>query len=163
MRRLALSPVPVVIAAGAAALLAGSAPAGASEGPVGSPPLPSGVAPVTIPPVPGPVVNGTHRKRLAIRRAKIVPRRLRAGRRASLRLSLSGPGRVRLVITRRSRPHRGRIAVRRVSATGRKLVIRLPRGVHGHRLAAGRYRVAVTVVDADGTRSRTVRRSFVVL
>ena len=38
----------------------------------------------------------------------------------------------------------------------------LPRKAHGKSLALGRYRVTIVMTDAQGGRSRTVRRSFTV-
>jgi hypothetical protein len=92
-----------------------------------------------------------------------VPRRLRHGRRASLRLSLSAPGRVVVVIKRVSRPGRGRIARLAVVARGRNLAIRLPRRAHGRVLAAGRYQLSIVAQDAAGAKSRTLHRTLVVL
>jgi len=150
--------VPVVVAAGVAAALAIAAPAGASEGRPGPPPPPSWG--VTAPAFQLPTTMV--RQRSLIRGARIVPRRVRRGRRAVLRMRLSRPARVLITITRRSRPHRGRITVRRVSLPAGRVAIRLPRKVHGRALARGRYRVGVVAVDAQGVRSRTLRRSFVV-
>lgn len=153
-----------VLAAGLTGALAAAAPAGATEGPTGPPPPPWVLTPPTFQPAPTPppAMPGTVVKaRTAIRSARIVPRRVRRGKRATLRLSLSGAGRVQIVIKRLSRPHRGRLAVKRVSAGAAGTVaIRLPGRVHGRSLAAGRYRVSIVVVSSDGSRSRTVRRSF---
>jgi hypothetical protein len=156
-------PLPFVLAAGAAAILAAAAPAGASEGPIGPPPgVPpvGGLTPVGIPQVPAPLTGRHARPR--IRGARVVPRHVRSGRRAKLRLRASAPGRLRLAVTRLSRPHRGRIAVRNVVVPRGRLSIRLPKRAHGHALAHGRYRVAVVLIDAQGGRSRTVRRTFTV-
>jgi hypothetical protein len=156
----------LALAAGAAAALAVAVPAGASEGPTGPPPPPWGMAPPTIQPAPGTGTGGAAPSatvsRPGIRSARIVPRRVRRGKRATLRMSLSRAGRVRLVITRTSKPKRGRVIVRQVSKPSGKIAIKLPRGVGGRALATGRYRVTVVVTDGQGSRSRTVRRSFVV-
>jgi hypothetical protein len=154
------SRVPVVLAAGLAAALAIAAPAGASEGRPGPPLPPPPSWGVTPPAFQLPTTTVRHRS--LIRGARIVPRRVRRGRRAVLRMRLSRPARVLITITRRSRPHRGRITVRRVSLPAGRVAIRLPRKVHGRALATGRYRVRIVAVDAQGVRSRTLRRSFVV-
>ena len=151
------SRLPFVLAAGIAATLAAATPAGASEGQPGPPPPSWGATPPTFQLPPAVVRN-----RSLIRGARIVPRRVRHGRRAVLRMRLSRPAQVRITITRRSRPHRGRVTVRRVSVPAGRVAIRLPRKVHGRALASGRYRVRVVAVDAQGVRSRTLRRSFVV-
>ena len=54
------------------------------------------------------------------------------------------------------------VRVRTLTADARagKVSIRLPRGAHGHALAAGRYRLSVVAVDATGNRSATVRRTL---
>jgi hypothetical protein len=98
-----------------------------------------------------------------IRRARLTPRRVHTGRRATLRVSLSAPGRLRITITRMSRPGRGRVAKVASKASGTAFALRLPRRAHGRRLAAGRYRVSIVAVDAQGSRSRTLRRTLVVL
>lgn len=157
-----------VLAAGAAGALAAAAPSGASEGqpaPPPPPPPPWNMTPPALQPAPfpaAPAPTAAARRRPLIRGARVVPHRVRRGRRAALRLSLSRAGRVRVTVTRMSRPHRGRVTVLRRSARAGRLTIRLPRGVHGRALRRGRYRVAVVVVDRHGSRSRTLRRSFVV-
>jgi hypothetical protein len=153
--------LPVALAAGAVAALAAAAPAMASEDPTSNvPPPPWALAPVTALPVPLP--HAVAPSRPVIRRARIVPHRIRAGRRATLRLSLSTPGRLVIAITRVSRPNRGAVATRRVAVAGGTVALRLPKRFHGRKLAAGRYRVTVVAVSASGTRSRPVRRSLVV-
>jgi hypothetical protein len=151
-----------VLAAGVAAALLGAAPAPASEGPVAPPPLPTGTTPVVIPPLPT-HVTGQLRSRPRILRARLVPRRLPHGRRATLRLTVSSAGRLRVVMRRMSRPGRGRFATVHRTVVGGKLAIRLPRRHHGKRLAAGRHRISIRATDAQGLRSRTVRRTLVVL
>ena len=163
MKNRSHSRLPVALAAGVAAVLAAAGPAGASEGPLNPPPPTWGPTPIGI--APAPTAGGAlpaHAARPSIRRARIVPPRVKRGRRARLRLTLSSPGRVRLVVLRVSRPHRGRVAARTVQATRRGLVLPLPRKAHGTSLARGRYRVTIVMTDAHGGRSRTVRRSFTV-
>jgi hypothetical protein len=145
------------------ATLLGAAPALSSEGPTGPPPLPTGVTPVVIPPLPIQAIPGHVHRRPKVRSARLVPRRVRARRRATLRLSLSAPGRVRVVMRRMSKPHRGRFTSLSATASGQSLAIRLPRRAHGRTLAPGRYRVSIVVADAQGSKSRTVRRTLVVL
>jgi hypothetical protein len=155
--------LPVVLAAGLAVALAAAAPAGATEGQPGSPPPSWAVTPPVFQ-LPTAFQLPTHavRTRALIRGARIVPRRVRLGRRAVLRMTLSRPARVRIAISRRSRPHRGRVTVRRVLVPAGRVAIRLPRRIRGRALATGRYRVSMVAVDAEGIRSRTLRRSFVV-
>ena len=153
---------PFLTAAGVTATRALAAPAGATEG-TAAPPIPPWniMAPSFTSPPPAPATPASP-SRPAIRGARIVPRRIREGKRAELRLSLAQSGRVQYTITRRSRPGRGRVTTRRISVPAGKVSIRLPRGVKGHALATGRYRVSVVVTDGLGNRSRAVRRSFVV-
>jgi hypothetical protein len=153
-----------VLAAGAAAALASAAPALASEDPGNVAPPPSWALPPAAGglPVPLPHVVTPRSGRPVIRRARLVPHRIRSGRRATLRLSLSTPGRLVIAITRVSRPHRGAVAMQRVAVAGGKVALRLPKRFRGHKFAAGRYRVTVVAVDASGARSRPVRRSLVV-
>jgi hypothetical protein len=153
----------LVAAAGAAAALAVAAPAGATEGTTTAPPPPPWnlTAPGFGPAASAPFTSAVHR-RPTIRRARIVPNRIRKGKRATLRLSLPQGGKVKYTIARMSAPHRGRVTARTVSVPSGKVSIRLPRGVHGRALAAGRYRVTAVVVDAQGGRSRTVSRSLIV-
>ena len=153
----------LVTAAGAAAALAVAAPAGATEGPATALPMPPWnlTAPGFGPAASAPSAAAVHR-RPRIRGARVVPHRIRKGKRASLRLSLPQAGKVSYTITRTSAPHRGRKFTGSVSVTSGKVSIRLPRGVNGRALASGRYRVSVVVVDAQGSRSRTVGRSLIV-
>lgn len=162
----------LLAAGGVAAALAVAAPAGASEGQTTAPPPPWNLTAPTFGPgaaAPGgsapsittPSKSARHR-RPTIRGARVVPHRIRKGKRATLRLSLPQAGKVRYTITRKSGKHRGRVMTKRVSVTAGKVSIRLPRGVSGRSLASGRYRVTVMVVDAQGGRSRTVSRSLIV-
>jgi hypothetical protein len=73
----------------------------------------------------------TRAKRPLIRRVPVVPWRIRRGKRARLRLTMSAPARLNIVVQRR---------------------------VRGHALERGCYRVSVVVIDAAGNRSATVRR-----
>ena len=162
-------PHPALVAiAGVAAALAVTTPAGATEGPAAPPPPPWNLtAPSFAPGVaaPGsfsaPSKAASHR-RPAIRGARVVPHRIRKGKRASLRLSLPQAGKVRYTITRTSAPHRGRKITGIVSVKAGKISIRLPRGANGRALAPGRYRVSVVAVDEQGSRSRSVARSLIV-
>ncbi len=153
-------PRPLLLAAaGLAASLALAAPAGATEGPA-APPLPPWN--LTAPSFsPAPSSSAVHR-RPRIRSARVVPRAIRKGKRATLRLSLPQAGVLQYTITKKSRPHRGRVTTRRVSVPAGKVAIRLPRGVKGRALARGRYKVSVVVMDALGNRSQTVGRSLIV-
>jgi hypothetical protein len=149
-----------VLAAGIATALAAAAPASATEGPSAAPPPSWGsLTPpaLSLPPAQAlPAPPARTGRRPAVRRARITPRHVKHGRRAVLRLTLSTTGKVKLTITRTSKPHRGARTVRTVSVRSTKLAIRLPRR------AAGRYRVAIVAADAQGTRSKAVRRSFTV-
>ena len=151
--------------AAAAGLVAGfavAAPAGATEGPAAAPPppwnltAPSFVAGAQAPFGAAPSKPGAHR-RPSIKGARVVPHRIRKGKRASLRLSLRQAGTVQYTVTRTSAPHRGRVTTKRISVAAGKVSIRLPRA-----LASGRYTVSATVADASGSRSRAVSRSLVV-
>jgi len=153
--------LPALLAATAAASAVAAAPALATEGPTAPPPvtLPSGVAPITFSPLPsGPAARS--RAPRMIRRARLVPRRVRQGRRPLLRLSLAAPGRVRIVMSRRASGHRVRVVS--VPARGRTVVLRLPARTGGHALRPGRYRVRVVAFDAQGVRSRPVRLTLIV-
>jgi hypothetical protein len=148
--------LPVAVALGAVACLLAVAPAPASEGPPGAPGLPGAAAPVVIPPLPVPGVTAPVRaRRLVIRRARITPRRVRRGHRATVRMTLSEPGRVRVVVRRRSGR---RVAAFTVLSVGRRVVARLPRRSHGRLLRPGRYVVRLVATTVDGRRSRVVRR-----
>lgn len=160
--------LPAALVASAAAAMISAAPALASEGPAGpappgSAPLPAALSPVNFAPMPAaPGRSVGKRSRLAIRRAKLVSRRIRRGRHARLRLSLSAPGRVRITLERNVRGHRVRSAALTVATSGTRLTVRLPARSHGRALPAGRYRITITAIDAEGSRSRPVRRSLVI-
>jgi hypothetical protein len=152
--------LPALLVMSAAAATISAAPALASEGPPGPPPpggapLPAALSPVNFAPMPA---GPGHKSRPKIRRAKLTPRRLRRGRHARLRLVLSAPGRVRIIL----RGRRGRGAALTIATSGTRLTVRLPARSHGRALPAGRYRVTITVIDAQGSRSRPVRRSLVI-
>jgi len=156
--------LPVLLVASAAAATISAAPAVASEGPAGpappgSAPLPGALSPVNFAPMPA---TPGKRARPAIRRAKLVSRRIRRGRHARLRLSLSAPGRVRITLERRVRGRRVRSASLTVAAGGTKLTVRLPARSRGRALSAGRYRITITAIDAQGSRSRPVRRLLII-
>jgi len=160
MARLNRSRVPVAVAAAAAAAtLATAAPALASEpGGAGAPGPPALQLPNF-----APLPSSGAKARPSIRRARVVPRRLRHGKRARLRLTLSTPARVRILIERRVRGHL--VRKRRITVVARKtrISIRLPRGRHGHAFAKGRYRITVVAIDGAGTRSRPIHRKLRVI
>jgi hypothetical protein len=152
--------LPALLVMSAAATTIAAAPALASEGPTGPPPpgsapLPAALSPVNFAPMPA---GPGQRSRPKIRRAKLTPRRIRRGRHARLRLVLSAPGRVRIIL----RSRRGRGAALTIATSGTRLTVRLPARSHGRALPAGRYRVTITIIDAQGSRSRPVRRSLVI-
>jgi hypothetical protein len=152
----------LALVAGTAASALAAAPALATEGPAAPPPantLPSGVAPVTFAPIPTPSL---HRAARVISRARVVPRRVRRGRHARLKLSLTTPSRLRIVISRRAGRGRVHTATMTVPARGRTLSLRLPARSHGHRLRAARYRVNVVAIDAQGAKSQPVRVAMIV-
>jgi hypothetical protein len=157
--------LPILLVVSATAATISAAPALASEGPPGpappgSVPLPPALSPPNFAPLPTTPVR--KRARPAIRRAKLASRRIRRGRHARLRLLLSTPGRVRITLERSVRGRRVRSASLTLTAGATKLSVRLPARSHGRKLAAGRYRVTITVIDADGARSRPVHRSLVI-
>jgi hypothetical protein len=138
----------------AAGLAVAAAPAAATEGPPGAgPQLPEPLRPVTIQPAPPPVNVRVLRPR--VMRARVVPRRIVAGHRSRLRITLATTGRVEIVIHRGGRGHRVRVYRRTVMARTLSLVVRLPAFRR-----AGRYRVTVVAVDAQGNRSHAVRRAL---
>jgi len=140
----------------AAALVAAPAVASEPNQPAGPPPPAALVLPIFAPLPHSPA----HAKRPSIRRVRVVPRRIRRGKRARLRLTLSAPARLRIVLQRRTRGHRTRVRTLFVDVPAGKVSIRLPRRVHGHALKTGRYRVSVVATDAAGNRSATVRRAL---
>ena len=158
--------LPALLTASMAAAAMAAAPALATEGPKALPPsaaFPGVVAPVTFAPIPSvtaPVVR--RRAPRIIRRARLVPRRVRRGRRTLLKLSLSTPSRLRIVMTRKAGGGRLRVAALSVPVRGRRISLRLPARSRGHLLRPGRYRVSIVAIDAAGTRSRPVRRTLVV-
>ncbi len=158
-------PRPLLLAAaGLAAALALAAPAGATEGPAAPPLPPWNLTAPSFSPAPSssaPSSSAVHR-RPRIRSARVVPRAIRKGKRATLRLSLPQAGVLQYTITKKSRPPRGRVTTRRVSVPSGKDAIRLPRGVNGRALAKGRYKVSIMVMDTSGARSRSLGRSLIV-
>jgi len=153
----------LLVASAAASALA-AAPALATEGPAAPPPgstLPTGVAPVTFAPFPS-TTAPTLRSRSPrlIRRARLVHRRVKHGRRGQLRVSLTAPSRLRIVLTRGATGHRIRTIT--LPARGRTVTLQLPGRTGGHALPAGRYRVRVVAFDASGARSRPVRLTMIV-
>jgi len=145
--------------AAAAGLALTATPAVATEGTSG-PQLPNALAPVTIPPAsaPGGPKARSRAARPRVTGARVTPRRVSQGRRSRLRLRLAASARVRVVIERTSRGRHVRVSARTVAAAGSTLSLRLP----AH-LRAGRYRVTAVAIDAQGTRSRVVRRSLTVV
>jgi hypothetical protein len=160
MVHLSRSRLPVVVAAAAAAAtLAAASPALASEPGVLDD---NGPAALQLPDI-APLPSFGAKARPSIRRARIVPRRLHRGKRARLKLTLSAPGRVRILIERRVR---GRLVRKRsmtVVARTAKVSIRLPKGAHGHAFAPGRFRITVVAIDGAGTRSLPLRRNLRVI
>jgi hypothetical protein len=160
MAHLSRSRLPVVVAAAAAAAtLAGSSPAFASDPGVLGAPGPDALQLPNIAPLP----SFGSKAHPSIRRARIVPRRLHRGKRARLKLTLSTPARVRILIERRVR---GRLVRKRsitVVARKTKVSIRLPKGVHGHAFAPGRFRITVVAIDGAGMRSLPLRRNLRVI
>jgi hypothetical protein len=157
--------LPALLVMSAAATTIAATPALASEGPAGplppgGAPLPAALSPVNFAPLPaGP---RQRRSRPSIRHAKLSPHRIRRGRHARLRLVLSTPGRVRITLQRSVRGRRVRSAALTVVAGATRLTVRLPARSHGRALPAGRYRVTITIIDAQGSRSRPVRRTLVI-
>ena len=91
-----------------------AAPAVASEPNVPSGPPPPAVLVVpNLAPLPHP---STRAKRPSIRRVRVVPRRIRRSKRARLRLTLSAPARLKIVVQRRVRGHRIRVRTLNVDA-----------------------------------------------
>ena len=146
--------LPLLAAVTAAAALA-SAPALASE-PLPTPPPPPGPTVFVLPGFAQLPAPAALRARPSLRSVRVVPRKIRSGKRARLRLRLSEPARLRIVIRRGA--HRVRTVT--VQAPAGKVSVRLPGRVHGHTLRAGRYRISVVAVDATGRRSATVRRTL---
>jgi hypothetical protein len=144
----------------AVGLAVAAAPAVATEGPPGgAQPLPDPLAPVNLqpgPPAPAPAPAQTLRPR--VMRASVIPRRVHAGHRSRLRVTLAAPGRLRVLVERRVGKHRTQVWVRTIVAPGRSVIVRLPGFRH-----AGRYRVTAIAVDAQGHRSRAVRRQLIVV
>jgi len=153
-------PIAVLVACTAGSLLAAT-PALATEAPNAPPPgptLPAGIAPVTFAPVPAAPAPAARRARL-ISRARIVPRRVRRGGRTQLRVRLTTPSRLRIVLNGRA-GHRLRVI--RAPARGRTVALRVAARAKGHALRPGRYRISVTALDAQGVRSQPVRLTLVV-
>jgi len=164
MARSARHHLPALLVTSAAASALAAAPALATEGPTAPPPaptLPTGVAPVTFAPIPSGIAPSPRaRSPHVIRRARLVHRRVKQGRRALLRISLTTPSRLRIVLSRSASGRR----IRTISlpARGRTVALRLPARTAGHDLRPGRYRIRVVAIDASGTRSRPVRLTMIV-
>ena len=149
------------LAASAAASVLAAAPALATEPgvPAPAPLLPSGVGPVTFAPVPTPIGPAGSAAARMIRGARLVPRRVRRGHRSLLKISLTAPSRLEVVMRRPG--GRGVLAFN-VPAAGSKVTLRLPARSHGHLLRPGRYRIGIVAIDAQGARSRPVVRTLIV-
>ena len=146
------------LAAATTAAAPAATPALATEpGQAAGPPPPAALVLPNIAPLPS---APGHAARPSLRRVRVVPRRIRSGSRARVQLTLSSPARVRISVQRRKGRSLVRVRTITVDASAGKVSIRLPRRVHGHALAAGRYRVSVIAVDATGNRSATVRRTL---
>jgi len=156
--------LPALLVATAAASALGAAPALATEGPAAPPPgpsLPSGVAPPVFAPAPAQLApTARNRAPRLIRRARLVHRRVKQGRRARLRVSLTTPSRLKVVVTRRATRHR--IRTISVPVRGNVVALRLPARNGGHDLRPGRYRVRVVAFDAFGGRTRPEKLSMIV-
>jgi hypothetical protein len=154
--------LPVVLAATAAASALAATPALATEGPAAPPPaatLPSGVGPVTFAPVPtAPSLRSTSPS--LIRRARLVHRRVRQGRRGQLRVSLAAPSRLQITLSRTATRHK--IRTIDVPARGSTVALKLPARTKGHDLRPGGYHVRVVALDASGAQSPPVRLTMTV-
>jgi hypothetical protein len=156
--------LPALLVATAAASALAAAPALATEGPAAPPPGPtlsSGVAAPVFAPVPASLAPaiGEQAPRLALH-ARLVHRRVHQGRRAQLRVSLTTPARLKVVITRRATGRRVRVIS--VPARGTSVALRLPARKAGRDLRPGRYRVRVVAFDAAGLRARPEKLSMIV-
>ena len=148
--------LPALLVTSAAAVALTAAPAVATEGPAapGAIPVPVALMVPNFAPLPAPTSSGSGP---VIRSARLASRRIRRGQRARLRLSLSEPGRVRIVIQRRVKGRHTATRAFTIPARKTTVSVRLPR-----RLPPGRYRITVVAIDATGDRSRPVRRTLVV-
>lgn len=127
----------------------------------------------------GQTITFTTLRRLTLGPVSVRPRRVRAGRSAVARFSLSERARVLLVVDRlipgRRRAGRCRPAARsgpRCTAVVRRAVVTLTRGASraatmriparlgGRRLAPGRYRITVTAKDPATGRTAAARRAL---
>jgi hypothetical protein len=165
MARSSPARMPILVLGATVAALSAS-PALATEGPPAPPPsggLPSPLTPVILPggptgPIGGPAPHPGARGVIA--RARLVPRRVRRGQRARLKLTLRAPTRLKVIVTRAAPRHR--VKALRVPAGGTSPSVRLPARAGGHLLRSGRYRVTIIAIDASGRRTATVRRTLVV-
>jgi hypothetical protein len=158
--------LPALIVASAAATALATAPALASEGTTAPPPsplLPSGLAPVMLPPLlPGIAAPVHSRRARVITRARLIPRHVRRGHRPRLRLRLTAPSRLRIVVSRRAGNGRKHVLTIKRRARSRKFSMRLPVRSHGRLLRRNRYRVRIVAIDASGARSLPVSRKLIV-
>ena len=94
--------------------------------------------------------------------ARAVPRRRKAGRTgATVSLRSATAARVRVVVQRRIRRGFRRVkgGVNRRAVAGQN-AFRFTGRIRGRTLPAGRYRMLIRAIDAEGERSRVVRRPF---
>jgi hypothetical protein len=147
----------LALAAGVAVSALGAAPALATEPGTKPVPLPGGISPITITPLPSQPVPVKAQR--VIRRARVVPRRVARSRRAMLKISLSTPSRLQIVM--RS-PSGHRLRVFDLPAGNRAIRLRLPRRAHGQALRPGRYLIRIVAIDANGVRSQPVVRTLIV-
>jgi hypothetical protein len=152
----------------AAGLALAAAPAGATEGPPGvGQPLPDTLQPVTIPQTPnpqalGPGAGSTPIRAKRAKRPRItnvrMTRRVHRHGHPHLSMRLATQGTVRLVIQRVGGKKTKRVWSRTVTVRRTSLSVHLPGA-----LRSGHYRVTVVALDAEGQRSRPVKRTLVVL
>jgi hypothetical protein len=142
-------------------------PALASEGPTIPPPRPPApvfrvVAPAQFVPFPVPAPAAAAPAGARVSSARLVPRTVKRGRRATLKLTLTAPSPVRIVVSHVVRGKRVRVATIDLP-TGRSAISRrLPARSGGRLLRTGRYRVTVASIDAQGKRSSIRMRKLVV-
>jgi hypothetical protein len=168
--------LPALLVAIFAACTLAAAPAFATEGPPAPPPADPLPDPMTFEPFAdlgagAEVVAGAElgaeasapvaltKPKRAVRRARVVPRRIRSGRRGTLKVSLSTPTKLRIVLSRKGGK---RIRTFTVKAKGRSVSLRLPARTKGHDLRPGTYRVSIVAIDAEGKAAKAVRRNLVV-
>jgi hypothetical protein len=130
----------------------------ATEGPPAAPP-PSSLAPF---PTASPLL-ASPQMRSRVLRAKFAQRQVHRGRASRLRLSVSAPGRVQVVLDRHAGKHVVRVTTLTFPARARALTVTIPARLHGKPLAAGSYRVTVVAISQAGERSTPVHRALTVV